>query len=225
VTDEERADWFTRICVLIETASPSRTINCDETSWFLHRKGAPTWAELGCQSVQAKINGDEKDCITAVACVTAAGEKLPLVFLASGKTRHVDQSQIGAVEGHWRTHSESRWQTSETLQNDLMKFMRGWEKGQSVSYLIHLLHIEQIGLLFEMAVSLNAMSHIVKQIPGLKTVKGIPMERSRVMADENAIDGYCEHLTTFLPGIPRAFIVNIDESGFANYTDARPEIV
>jgi hypothetical protein len=124
VTDEQRADWLARICALVETVSPSRIINCDETSWLLHPKGTLIWAELQCQAVQAKINGDEKDCITVVACVTAAGEKLPLAFIASEKTRYVEQLQIGLVEGHWRTHSESWWQTSETFQNDLMKFMR-----------------------------------------------------------------------------------------------------
>jgi hypothetical protein len=67
------------------------------------------------------------------------------------------------------------------------------------------------------------MSHIVKQMPGLKIVKGILMERTRVMADENAIDAYYEHLTMFVPGIPPAFIVNANESGFADHTDAGPE--
>jgi hypothetical protein len=36
--------------------------------------------------------------------------------------------------------------------------------------------IERIQPFFEIAVSLNRMSHIVKQMPGLKTVKGIPIE-------------------------------------------------
>jgi hypothetical protein len=85
--------------------------------------------------------------------------------------------------------------------------------------------IEQIQLFLEIVVSLNTMSHIVKQIPGLKTGKRIPMERTRVMVDEREINAQYERLTTFLPGIPCAFIVNADEPGFANYTDARPETV
>jgi hypothetical protein len=36
--------------------------------------------------------------------------------------------------------------------------------------------IEQTSLFFEMVLSLDTMSHIVKQIPGLKTLKGIPVE-------------------------------------------------
>jgi hypothetical protein len=43
------------------------------------------------------------------------------------------------------------------------------------------------------------------------------------MADDNAIGAYCKCLITFLPGIPLAFIVNANESGFADHTDAGPE--
>jgi hypothetical protein len=49
------------------------------------------------------------------------------------------------------------------------------------------------------------------------------MEKTRVMANENAIVTYYERLIRFLRGIPRAFIVNVDESGFTDSTDARPE--
>jgi hypothetical protein len=76
-------------------------------------------APLGAVSVQVQINGDEKDCVTVLASVTAAGDKLPLAFLAAGKSSRVDKSQIGVVEGHWRDHSESSWQRSETFQTYL----------------------------------------------------------------------------------------------------------
>lgn len=57
---------------------------------------------------------------TVIASVTAAGEKLPLAFIASGKTARVEESQIGPVDGHWRMHSESGWQTSQTFQEYLI---------------------------------------------------------------------------------------------------------
>jgi hypothetical protein len=44
------------------------------------------------------------------------------------------------------------------------------------------------------------------------------------MADENEMDAYYEPPAIFL-GIPRAFIVNEDDSGFTDYTDVRPETV
>jgi hypothetical protein len=110
---------MTRIRELTDTVAPSRIVNCDEMSWLLHPKGILTWAELGSQTVHASIKGDEKDSITVVACVTAAGQKLPLGFIASGKTTRLEESQIGPVEGHWRMHSGSEWQTSQTFQADL----------------------------------------------------------------------------------------------------------
>jgi hypothetical protein len=83
--------------------------------------------------------------------------------------------------------------------------------------------IKQIQLFFEIAVSLNTMSHIVKQMPRLKTVKAIPMEWTRLLADENTVNAYYERLNMFLPRIPPVFIVNTDESGFGDCTGAHAE--
>jgi hypothetical protein len=83
--------------------------------------------------------------------------------------------------------------------------------------------IEQIHMFFEITVSLTTMLHVMKQMWRFKTVEGIPMEGTRVMADKNTVDAYYEHLTTFLPGTLRPFILNADESGFAENTDARHE--
>jgi hypothetical protein len=58
----------------------------------LHPKVIRTWAESGHQAVKAKINGDERNCIVVVACVTAAGEKFSYGFIAPGKTTHVKES-------------------------------------------------------------------------------------------------------------------------------------
>jgi predicted transposase YbfD/YdcC len=118
----------------METVSPSRIVNCDESFWLLHPKGIPTWAALGCQAVQTKTNGAEKDCITIVARVILAGEKLTLAFLAPGQTARIEESQIGAVEGHWRTHSKNGWQISEMFRSCPMKIHAEMGEGS-----IHLL--------------------------------------------------------------------------------------
>jgi hypothetical protein len=70
---------------------------------------------VGAQSVQAKIDGNEKENLTAVASVGAAGEELPLEFIATGKTICIDQ-----VDGHWRSHSQNKRETSETFENYLI---------------------------------------------------------------------------------------------------------
>jgi hypothetical protein len=74
-----------------------------------------TWAERGAESVQSKINGNEKDCLTVLASATAVGAKIPFVFIAAGKTGHTEQSLIGNVESYRRTHSISDWKTSDSF--------------------------------------------------------------------------------------------------------------
>jgi hypothetical protein len=44
-----------------------------------------TWAKHGSESIQAEINGNEKDCVTVLASVTAVGAKILHVFIAVGK--------------------------------------------------------------------------------------------------------------------------------------------
>jgi hypothetical protein len=85
--------------------------------------------------------------------------------------------------------------------------------------------IEQIQMVCAIDVSPNPIAQIVKKMPGLKTVKEILMEKTRAVADENAIDAHSESISRLFPGISRAFLVNSDESGFANSTDQRPESV
>jgi predicted transposase YbfD/YdcC len=83
---------MTTIGELMETVNPSRIVNCDETFWLLHPRSILTCVDMGCQTVHARITGDEKDRITVVASVTASGEKLSLALIAPGKTRRVEDS-------------------------------------------------------------------------------------------------------------------------------------
>jgi hypothetical protein len=99
------------------------------------------------------------------------------------------------------------------------QLVRNAFKRRELMYMVYI--IEQIQPFFEITVSPNPMSHIIKQMPGLHIVKGIPMERIRIMADENAIDAYLGCLITSLPVIPCTIIVNKDESGFADHPVAR----
>jgi hypothetical protein len=50
--------------------------------------------------VQTKITGNEKENITVIASMTAAGDKLPLEFIAAGKTMRLESAQIGSVDEH-----------------------------------------------------------------------------------------------------------------------------
>ena len=61
----------------------------------------------GSENVRINIHGDEKECITVLATITANGGRLPLYFLASGKTARAEESQLGDVYGHWGNHSDN----------------------------------------------------------------------------------------------------------------------
>jgi hypothetical protein len=60
-------------------------------------------------------------------------------------------------------------------------------------------------------------------MPDMKTVDGIPIERARVMPDPAAIDIYYAKIAELIDGIPREFVLNMDETGFSDHVDAREE--
>ena len=95
-------------------------LNCDETSWKIYPGNILTWAKRGSENVSITIRGDEKECITVLATVSANGHKLPLYFIANGKTERVEHSQLGDVINHWKNHSSNGWETSDTFQTYLM---------------------------------------------------------------------------------------------------------
>ena len=51
-----------------------------------------TWAETGHYNITREGKVEEKAQITAIATVTAAYTKLPLMFVAQGKTATVEES-------------------------------------------------------------------------------------------------------------------------------------
>lgn len=75
-----------------------------------------TWAQTNAESVTIDIKGSEKDGLTVLATIGADGSKLPLFFIASGKTARVEASQVAPQTGDWVTHTPSGWQTSESFQ-------------------------------------------------------------------------------------------------------------
>ena len=78
-----------------------------ECGWKLFPPGILTWAETGHDNITRESKVEEKAQITAIATVTAAYTKLPLMFVTQGKTATVEESQIGDVGFHWKSNSES----------------------------------------------------------------------------------------------------------------------
>ena len=115
IDDSDLEKWKSKIRNLLRETPKDRVVNVDETAWFFYPKGLLTWAIKGSSDISVNINGNDKDNITALCSITAAGTKLPMMLIASGKTERVEDSQLGDVYPHWRCHSETGWTTEETF--------------------------------------------------------------------------------------------------------------
>jgi hypothetical protein len=103
-------------------------------------------------------------------------------------------SKIGSVEfrisrldGLIRPNGRSRVLTPESYLWINKVVSEGAQRHEPVSmaYLS-----EQIQLMFQVDVSLNTPSQIIRQIPSVKVIHGIPMEKARVFPDSRAMDAY-----------------------------------
>ena len=90
-------------------------INIDETAWEVVPANIMVWHMVGADHVVRYVNANNKDKITVVAAIAADGTKLPLQFIAKGKTSEVLETQIGDVSYHFRTYSENGWTTESTF--------------------------------------------------------------------------------------------------------------
>jgi hypothetical protein len=61
-------------------------LNWDETAWRIIPSGLLTWAAVGADGANMRVDRSEKDSVTVLASVTAKGTKLPLFEMAKGKT-------------------------------------------------------------------------------------------------------------------------------------------
>ena len=115
----KEADFLARMKKVLDEVDRDRILNVDETFWTSVPTDLVTWGRTGEQDVSVHLDGDEKEGITVVACVTASGCKLPLWLIAKGKSDRC-HGQLGDPQGHLVTHSESGWSTAETFSLFLM---------------------------------------------------------------------------------------------------------
>ena len=111
----EIESWKVHVSQLLKEKNNDFVLNCDETSWRLFPNGILTWADKGSDNVVCHVEGDEKGCLTVLATVSANGRELPLFFIAEGSTGRVEESQIGDVFYHWKTHTINGWMTVEAM--------------------------------------------------------------------------------------------------------------
>ena len=117
---ETRLEWVNRIQKLLREEDKEYIINMDETHWQTFPNGIMTWRTTGSDSVQVRMNGNEKQGLTVLASITATGRKLPLLILAKGKTTRCENTQIPAdIGNNFKFHSPSGWSTKEVMQHYL----------------------------------------------------------------------------------------------------------
>ena len=105
---------------LFEKVEPKYIVNIDETSWEVVPKIFKSWHIKGHDHVLRYIQANPKDRITVMAGIRADGIKLPLQFLAAGRTEKVLNTQIGDVNYHFGSYSENGWCTKETFKDYLI---------------------------------------------------------------------------------------------------------
>jgi hypothetical protein len=140
-SEEEIAAWTKAIRdLLIENAGNlDMVVNCDETAWRIIPTGLLTWAPVGADSVSVELEANEKDCVTVLASVTAAGKKLDLFAVAQGKTKQVEVSQLGNDASVIKDHSESGWSTIVTFHHYLAWLAKQYETEIKAGHTLHLI--------------------------------------------------------------------------------------
>jgi hypothetical protein len=71
------------------------------------------------------------------------------------------------------------------------------------------------------AISLDAVRHVMHRCPCFKNVTGIPMERERVEVDFSEIENFYEGLQSEVTGLPSAMEVNLNETGHQDWVDGK----
>lgn len=173
-SDEHRnIEWERDIADLLITFPRDRILNCDETSWQVLPNTMKTWAETGFENVQIRVNGNKKECVTALATIAADGTKCPLFLIAKGKTARCEESQLGDTAYHFRTHSINGWSTHDTFK-EYLHFISDLYNNQPLHLLldIHASHRGQ--QIISLAHELNITLHY---IPAGQTDKYQPLDR------------------------------------------------
>jgi hypothetical protein len=114
VTQQQIDEFIARVDGLMREYPLTRIVNMDETHWKAVAAGFLTWAEKGAESVTCYISNDEKDGVTVIAAIDAAGNKLPLTVVGKGKTPRCLGSYC-LPPAVWGLVSESGWTTTQVM--------------------------------------------------------------------------------------------------------------
>jgi hypothetical protein len=111
---ETQEAFIQRVQGLISRYPHDRILNVDETNWRSVSPGFWTWATTGAPSVSCVIENNEKEGVTAIASVDAAGMKLPLTVIGKGKTLRCLRA-LDLPPEVWTATSQSGWTTTDVM--------------------------------------------------------------------------------------------------------------
>ena len=146
---------------LFKEVPPEFILNCDETGWKLFPKGILTWGEVGRDNTTRQANFNDRAQVTVLATISASKEKYPLLFIAQGRSKQVEDSQIGDVGYHWRTSTESGWVNEEAFSFYLMKLREHVGHDETLHLIMDLYPAHMKPEIKELAVSLNIKLYII----------------------------------------------------------------
>lgn len=109
-----------------------------------------------------------------MATVSMAGTKIPLFFIAKGKTKSVEQTKLGEIAHHMSTHSEEGWMDQDAFDTYLMWLRQQYYDDDPLYLIVDCfpIHINQHSI--EIARSLNINLLFIP--PGM-TDKFQPLDR------------------------------------------------
>jgi hypothetical protein len=146
VDPDKLCEWIIDMQQTLSAIPLRYFLNCDETGVRLVPGGLRTWAPVGEDDVQIEHRANEKESFTAMACINAQLQKLPLMLIAKGKTRRCEKS-FGDVTPSRTTHTMNGWITTGSM-NEFMGGLRelipGFEdfaERDDDGFFVHELHL------------------------------------------------------------------------------------
>ncbi|XP_071653661.1 uncharacterized protein [Temnothorax longispinosus] len=137
-TEEKLRGWFQEVSQYLEgkgllNIDPSRVYNCDESGFFLCPKADHVIVRKGAKRVYNVVNADEKENLTTLFMVNAAGMLVPPMVMFW--YQRVPKSVTDNVPSGWSIGTSDRgWMTAETFFEYVTNVFYPWLQQNNVEF-------------------------------------------------------------------------------------------
>jgi hypothetical protein len=114
VTEAEMTQFIHHVKQVMTRIPSESLVNLDETNWRSASPDFLTWGRRATESVSCIGENDQKEGITVIATVDAAGNQLPLTIIGKGKTRRC-LAALHLPPEVWTSVPQSRWTNSDVM--------------------------------------------------------------------------------------------------------------